>query len=83
LKHHHHFTRFGYPLLIGVSRKSMIHALSPSLVHERLGGTLALHLEAVRNGASIVRCHDVQEHVQALRVQRALAQTGVQGGADE
>jgi len=83
LKHHHHFTRFGYPLLIGVSRKSMIHALSPSLVHERLGGTLALHLEAVRNGASIVRCHDVQEHVQALRIQRALAQTGVQGGADE
>jgi dihydropteroate synthase len=50
----------------------MIDKISPSLPKERLGGTLALHLESVKNGASIIRVHDVQEHVQALRVQQAL-----------
>ena len=34
----------------------------------RLPGTLTIHLEAVRNGASIVICHDVAEHFQALKV---------------
>ncbi|MBE0495902.1 MAG: dihydropteroate synthase [Campylobacterales bacterium] len=79
LKHQRHFLRFGYPLLVGASRKSLINTLSPSSAEERLGGTLALHLEAVRNGASIVRCHDVFEHVQALRVMEALEKTLVQG----
>lgn len=79
LKHQGHFLRFGYPLLVGASRKSLINTLSPSGVEERLGGTLALHLEAVRNGASIVRAHDVFEHVQALRVMEALEETLVQG----
>jgi dihydropteroate synthase len=50
----------------------MIDKISPSSVEDRLGGTLALHLEAVKNGASIVRAHDVKEHVQAIRVQKAL-----------
>ncbi|MDR0762487.1 MAG: dihydropteroate synthase [Campylobacteraceae bacterium] len=68
IKHYGHFMHFGYPLLIGASRKSMIDKISPSLVSERLPGTLAIHIEAVRNGASIVRCHDVKEHVQAIRV---------------
>ena len=73
IKHMEHFLHFGYELLIGASRKSMIDMImqkrgifvSPS---ERLPGTLALHLEAVRNGASIVRAHDVAEHFQAIRV---------------
>ncbi|MDD3506346.1 MAG: dihydropteroate synthase, partial [Sulfurimonas sp.] len=51
---------------------SMIDKISPSLPHERLGATLALNLEAAKNGASIIRVHDVKEHVQALRVQAAL-----------
>lgn len=72
LKHHEHFLTLGRALLVGASRKSMIDKITPSLPQERLGGTLALHLEAVKNGASIVRVHDVYEHVQALRVQRAL-----------
>lgn len=70
--HLEHFLLFGRPLLVGASRKSMINRLSPSEVSERLPGTLALHLEAVRNGAQIVRAHDVKEHVQALRVAQAL-----------
>ena len=71
LKNLEHFLSLQKPLLIGASRKSMIDKLSPSKVEERVAGTLALHLEAFRNGVSILRVHDVYEHVQALRVQEA------------
>ena len=71
LKNLEHFLSLQKPLLIGASRKSMIDKLSPSKVEERVAGTLALHLEAFRNGASILRVHDVYEHAQALRVQEA------------
>ena len=67
-----HFLVFGRPLLIGASRKSMIDKIVPAEIAQRLPGTLALHLEAVRNGAQIVRVHDVKEHVQALKVFTAL-----------
>ena len=59
-------------ILVGASRKSMIDEISPSLVGERLFGTIALHLEALKNGASILRVHDVKEHIQAIKVQEAL-----------
>ncbi|WP_457564929.1 dihydropteroate synthase [Caminibacter sp.] len=73
IKHLEHFLHFGYELLIGASRKSMIDMIMQKEgksvpPRERLTGTLAIHLEAVRNGASIVRCHDVAEHFQALKV---------------
>ena len=67
-----HFLRLNRPLLVGASRKGMIDKIDPSDVSKRLGGTLALHLAAAKNGAAIVRVHDVQEHVQALKVQKAL-----------
>ncbi|WP_345984668.1 dihydropteroate synthase [Sulfurimonas sp. HSL-1656] len=67
-----HFRRFGYPLLVGASRKSMIAKIVPSEPSERLPGTLALHLEAVRNGAEIIRAHDVKAHTQALKIYEAL-----------
>ncbi len=72
IKHHAKFLHFGYELLIGASRKSMIDMISKSSVDERLGGTIALHLKAVEEGASIVRVHDVKEHVQALKVFEAI-----------
>ncbi|MEA3331380.1 MAG: dihydropteroate synthase [Campylobacterota bacterium] len=72
LKHLEHFLTLDRPLLVGASRKSMIDKISPSLVDERLAGTLTLHLEALRNGASILRVHDVKEHQQALRVYEIL-----------
>lgn len=72
LQHLPHFRSLGHPLLVGASRKSMIDRISPSPVEKRLGGTLALHLYAARNGADILRVHDVYEHAQALAVQRAL-----------
>lgn len=72
LKHHRHFMKFGCELLVGASRKSMIHAIIPSEIEARLPGTLAIHLHAIRNGANIVRCHDVAEHRQAITVQEAI-----------
>jgi dihydropteroate synthase len=72
IKNMAHFKVFGCEVLIGASRKSMIDKIIPTPIQERLAGTLAIHLKAVENGASIVRCHDVKEHVQALAVLEAL-----------
>jgi len=72
IKNMEHFKIFGCEVLVGASRKSMIDKIIPTPVEERLAGTLAIHLKAVENGASIVRCHDVKEHVQALAVFEAL-----------
>ncbi len=72
LRHLKHFQILGYPLLVGVSRKSLIDKITPSDVSRRLGGTLALHLKAIEEGASIIRVHDVYEHYQALKVTQAL-----------
>jgi len=70
IKNLENFLTLNRPLLIGASRKSMIDKISPSTSEDRLAGTLALHLEAIRNGASILRVHDVYEHVQAIKVAR-------------
>jgi len=74
LRNMKHFTHFGCEVLIGASRKSMIDKIIPTPTEERLPGTLAIHLKAVENGATIVRCHDVAEHKQALAVWEALHQ---------
>jgi dihydropteroate synthase len=72
LKNLEHFSHFGYELLIGASRKSMIDKIVPSSIEQRLPGSLAIHLESIRNGASIIRCHDVKEHFQAIKVFEAI-----------
>jgi len=72
LKNMNHFTYFGCEVLIGASRKSIISKIIPTSTGERLPGTLAIHLKAVENGATIVRCHDVSEHKQALAVLDAM-----------
>ena len=66
------FARFGLPLLVGASRKRFINAVTPSEPDERIGGSIASHLLAVKNGATIVRVHDVAETVQALRIAAAI-----------
>jgi dihydropteroate synthase len=66
------FKRFGLPLLVGASRKRFINSVTPSQPDQRIGGSIASHLEAVANGAAIVRAHDVAETVQALRVAAAI-----------
>ena len=75
IKHLEHFLTLNKPILVGASRKSMIDKISKSLVDERLAGTLAIHLEALKNGASMLRVHDVAEHVQAVKVQTAIDNT--------
>lgn len=72
LKNLEHFNHFSYPLLVGASRKSMIDMITPTKIEDRLSGTLAIHLEALRYGASIIRCHDVKEHFQAIKVFEAI-----------
>ena len=62
----------GFPILAGVSRKSMLAALAPRAVEDRLAASLAAMLAAVRRGASIVRVHDVRETVDALKVWAAV-----------
>jgi len=65
-------TCFGLPILIGLSRKRFISSIVPSEPTQRLGGSIAGHLMAVQDGATIVRTHDVFETVQALRVAEAI-----------
>ena len=67
---------FGLPLLVGASRKRFISTVTPSEPHQRLGGSIAAHLLAARNGAQIIRAHDVAETVQALRVTAAIREQG-------
>ncbi len=63
----------GYPLLVGVSRKSMIgNALGGRPVTERLVGSVTAALLAARAGARILRVHDVRETMDALTIQRVL-----------
>lgn len=56
------------PLLVGVSRKSMITKLLGVSAAEALGGTVALNAMALDRGAAILRVHDVREAVQAVRL---------------
>jgi dihydropteroate synthase len=63
---------FGLPILVGLSRKRFINFVSPSKPQQRIGGSIAANLMAVRAGADIVRVHDVAETVQALRVMAAI-----------
>lgn len=72
LKNLRDFEDLGYELLIGASRKSMIDKIVPSSIEQRLPGTIAVHLESINNGASIIRCHDVKEHYQAIKVTEAI-----------
>lgn len=58
----------GYPVLAGVSRKSMIYKVLDTTPAQALNGTTALHWEALRQGATILRAHDVREAVEVVRL---------------
>jgi dihydropteroate synthase len=66
------FIEQSLPLLVGVSRKAMIGALLGDASRDRTIGSVTLALAAVHNGAHIVRVHDVQPTVDALRIEAAL-----------
>lgn len=67
--------QIGAPILIGVSRKSTLGAITNRDVDERLPASLAAAVLAVERGAAIVRAHDVVETVDALRVARLAIQS--------
>lgn len=62
----------GYPVLIGVSRKSMLGELLGRRVDDRLAGSLAAALACIASGAQIVRVHDVGPTLDAIKVWRAM-----------
>jgi dihydropteroate synthase len=72
LKRLHEFGELGAPLLVGISRKSMIGILLDAPVEDRLYGSLAAAVLAVEQGASIVRTHDVKATVDGLKVAAAV-----------
>lgn len=65
--------RLQLPVLAGLSRKTMIGKLTGKPVEQRMAGSVAAALVAVKNGARIVRVHDVAETVDALKVWAAAA----------
>lgn len=69
------FAELGCPLLVGLSRKSMLGELLGRDVSERLPGSLALAMAAAERGAGILRVHDVAATADVLKVLRALKPT--------
>ena len=66
------FARLGMPLLVGISRKSMLGAVTGRDVEDRVAASVAAALMAVERGAAILRVHDVAPTVDALKVWRAV-----------
>ena len=77
----HEICRTGYPVLAGISRKSMIYRLLGITPEESLIGTAALNWEALRQGASILRVHDVREAAWVVRMFEAF-RNGCTDGAE-
>jgi dihydropteroate synthase len=73
----HRLCRLGVPVLVGISRKSMIGSLLNRAVNDRLYGSLAAAVIASLKGASILRVHDVRPTVDALAIVEALSEGGV------
>ena len=67
------FKSLSAPIVVGPSRKSFLKIIDGSAVDQRLGSTIAACLHAAANGASLVRVHDVDIVLQALRARRLLA----------
>ena len=68
------FKNFELPLLVGISRKSMITRLFDIPASEALNGTTVLNTYALLNGADILRVHDVKEAVEAVKIVAALTE---------
>ena len=66
------FREFDLPLLVGISRKSMIYKLLGTTPAEALGGTIALNTIALMKGAHILRVHDVRAAVETVRIVETL-----------
>ncbi|MBA53543.1 MAG: dihydropteroate synthase [Pseudomonadales bacterium] len=75
LKHLHRFVELGFPVLVGLSRKSMIGTVTGKPVDQRQSGSVAAALLAAQQGAHIVRVHDVAATVDALKILAAVQES--------
>lgn len=66
------FKKMGYPILVGVSRKSMIYKKLGINAEQALNGTTALHAIALEKGANILRAHDVKEAKETITLVQAI-----------
>jgi dihydropteroate synthase len=73
LRHLEEFTTLGVALLVGMSRKATLGALTGRAVGERMSASVAAALLAAERGAKILRVHDVRETADALAVWRAVS----------
>jgi len=77
LNHLDMFQTFGLPILIGLSRKSMIYKVLESSPKEALNGTTVLHTIALLKGANIIRAHDVKEALECIKLVEALKENAL------
>ena len=66
------FRNMDFPLLVGISRKSMIYKLLDIMPEDALNGTTVLNTIALLHGANILRVHDVKAAVEAVRIVQQL-----------
>ena len=76
LAHLEEFRVFELPLLVGVSRKSMIYRLLGSTPQDALNGTTVLDTICLLKGADILRVHDVREAVETVKIVEAMRRNG-------
>jgi len=69
------FSSLGFPILVGLSRKSLLDRITGKTVSKRLAGSVALAMIASQNNASIFRVHDVAETVDVLKVANCFNKT--------
>lgn len=69
------FKQLGYPVLVGISRKSMINKVLNITPSEALNGTTVLNTIALINGADILRVHDVKQAVESAKIIHALIES--------
>ena len=74
MNHLEEFSTFELPLLVGISRKSMIHKLLGTSPEEALNGTTALNTISLLKGANILRVHDVKAAVEAVNIVEKMKQ---------
>ena len=62
------FKKCGFPIIVGVSRKSMIYNLLDTTAENALNGTTVANVVALQNGANILRVHDVKQAVECIKI---------------
>lgn len=77
LAHLNQFTLLGAPILVGLSRKTMIHKLLQIDPEQSLNGSTVLHTMALVKGARVLRVHDVKEAMEAIKLINKIKQYGV------